>query len=69
MKQLFRDIYLFLLRKALPKSDKKYLIIPTSKPSMKNTTIIKPAICTDDIDSANPPKLIRIDAKKALNDN
>ena len=69
MKQLLRDIYLFLLRKALPKSDKKHLIIPTSKPSIKNTTTIEPAICADDIDSTNPPKLIRLDAKKALNDN
>ena len=58
-----------LLRKFLPKSDKNYLIIPTSNPSIKNTTIIEPAICADDIDSANPPKLIRLDAKKALNDN
>ena len=58
-----------LLRKALPKSDKKHLIIPTSNPSIKNTTIIEPVICADDIDHANPPKLIRIDAKKALNDN
>ena len=58
-----------LLRKFLPKSDKNHLIIPTSKPSMKNTTIIEPAICADDIDSANPPKLIIIDAKKALNNN
>ena len=58
-----------LLRKFLPKSDKNHLIIPTSGPSIKNTTIIKPAICADDIDSTNPPKLIRIDAKKALNDN
>ena len=58
-----------LLRKFLPKSDKKHLIIPTSGPSIKNTTIIEPAICADDIDSANPPKLIRLDAKKALNDN
>ena len=69
MKQLLRDIYLFLLRKTLPKSDKKHLIIPTSRPSVKNTTIIEPVICADDIDSANPPKLIRIDAKKTLNDN
>ena len=69
MKQLLRDIYLFLLRKALPKSDKKHLIIPTSNPSTKNTTIIEPAICADDIDNTNPPKLIITDAKKALNDN
>ena len=69
MKQLLRDIYLFLLRKSLPKSDKKHLIIPTSGPSIKNTTIIEPIICTNDIDSANPPKLIRLDAKKTLNNN
>ena len=66
MKQLLRDIYLFLLRKALPKSDKKHLIIPTSGPSIKNTTIIEPVICADDIDRANPPKLVRLDAKKSL---
>ena len=58
-----------LLRKLLPKSDKKHLIIPTSSPSIKNTTIIQPVICADDIDSANPPKFIRLDAKKALNYN
>nr|DAV82097.1 MAG TPA: hypothetical protein [Caudoviricetes sp.] len=66
MKQLLRDIYLFLLRKFLPKSDENYLIIPTSNSSIKNTTIIQPAICADDIDSANPPKLIIIDSKKKL---
>ena len=69
MKHFFENLYRFLLRKALPKSDKKHLIIPTSKPSMKNTTIIEPAISADDIDSANPPKFIRLDAKKALNYN
>ena len=69
MKHFFENLYRFLLRKFLPKSDKNYLIIPTSGPSIKNTTIIQPAICADDIDSTNPPKLIRIDAKKAVNDN
>lgn len=69
MKYFFENLYRFLLRKSLPKSDKNYLIIPTSKPSIKNTTIIEPAICADDIDSTNPPKLIRLDTKKALNDN
>ena len=69
MKPFFENLYRFLLRKALPKSDKKHLIIPTSKPSIKNTTIIEPVICADDIDSHNPPQLIRLDPKKVVNEH
>lgn len=50
-------------------TNKKHLIIPTSKPSIKNTTIIEPVICADDIDSHNPPQLIRLDPKKVVNEH
>lgn len=58
-----------LLRKALPKSDKNHLIIPTSKPSIKGTTTIQPIISTENINSHNPPQLIRLDPKKVVNEH
>lgn len=50
-------------------TDKNHLIIPTSKLSIKSTTIIQPTLSTENIDSHNPPQLIRLDPKKVVNEH
>ena len=50
-------------------TNKNHLIIPTSKPSIKGTTIIQPTLSTENIDSHNPPQLIRLDPKKIVNEH